>query len=342
MNTTLRLLALFSAATAASWAACPAGVTANQLFQSSPWAFQLTSSDMSTAGSATVGMFQPLANGTLKVIQTFSTNLSTGRQAESGGGYFLNPDCSGGLLIFTLNGFAMQLEFVYTNGNQGLVFVTVDMNGGPAPGCNDEVTALNDGCCNTRAQGCCNDCCYNCCGGVGLQGVACDTNATGSEKAALKAPIKPLIAAGVTTTLTGVARRTTLGCPAGLVDRLDLLNNTTWTFRTFAPYYAGTAGATSMGTFTLFNISGSGRLAGSETISYGAAGPIVRQAQISGRYILNADCSGGEIMIMNRGFPLQYLQMEFFFAGPNFSQMYMLNDSVGDGLAVVAGIAKKQ
>ena len=93
MNTTLRLLALFSAAAASSWAACPAGVTANQLFLSSPWAFQLTAGDMSVPGSATVGTFQALPNGTLKVVQTFSTNMSTGRQAESGGSYFLNPDC---------------------------------------------------------------------------------------------------------------------------------------------------------------------------------------------------------------------------------------------------------
>src|SRR4051794_14733517 len=115
MNTTLRLLALFSTATAASWAACPAGVTPAQLFQSSAWAFQLTSSDFSVPGSASVGTIQPLANGALKVVQTYSTNLTTARQAESGGSYVLNPDCTGGTLIVNLNGFAMQLEFVYTN-----------------------------------------------------------------------------------------------------------------------------------------------------------------------------------------------------------------------------------
>jgi hypothetical protein len=176
---------------------------------------------------------------------------------------------------------------------------------------------------------------------------------------------------GGTSVLTGEARRTTTGCPAGLGDPLNILNSTTWSFRTFPAYYANSSGASSVGTLNAFNL-GTGRLTGTETINYGSFGPIVRGAQIGGRYIINSDCSGGELIITNRGNPAPSLQLEFVFAGPNYKQIYMLNDSLtslpainfttkvdkkadstqefeiypypmyGDSYTVIAGVAKQQ
>jgi len=144
-----------------------------------------------------------------------------------------------------------------------------------------------------------------------------------------------------TSVLTGIARPTTPGCPPGLGDTLDILKGTTWSFRTFGAYYDNGPGASSVGMFTPFNVAGQGRLVGTETITYGGNGPVVRGAQLSGRYLIYPDCSGGEIMLMNRGNPVPSLQMEFVFAGPNFREMYMLNDSdSNNSRSVVAGIAK--
>jgi len=281
MKSIARLLLTFSAAVA-SWAACPVGVTPAQIINSSTWAFQLKAGDYSPTGSALVGTFAPLTPGLLKVSVTYTNAGVAVRKQDGTARYILYPDCTGGELLFYLNGLSFQLEFVFVENFTQLYLVT------------DELVARYGG----------------------------------------------------TTSLTGYARPTTSGCPAGLGDPLNIINGTTWSFRTFAGYFRG-PGSASVGMFSPVNLGGSGRLTGTETISYGGQGPIVRGAQLSGRYIIYPDCSGGEIMLMNRGNPVPSLQLEFVFVGPNFSEMYMINDSftpvanIGIGPSVVVGIAQK-
>ena len=57
------------------------------------------------------------------------------------------------------------------------------------------------------------------------------------------------------------------------------------------------------------------------------------RVKTGGRYIVNADCSGGEIMIMTNYQPIQY---EFVFSNSNFSEMFLLSDSDGQMLQGVA------
>ena len=281
MKTFARLLLSFSAAAAASFAACPAGTNASQIIQSSAWAFNLKSGSTSTvrteSGSAVVGFFKPLSPGTLQVVVSSSNAGATVRRQEAIARYILYPNCTGGELLFYVNGLGFQVEFAFADNFQEMFFVTDDWN--------------------ARYGG--------------------------------------------TSSLTGTARKATSACPAGLGNPLNILNGTNWSFRTYSAYYAFGPGSASVGVFSPVITSGAGRLTGTETINYGSFGPIVSHAQLSGRYIIYPDCSGGEIMLMNRGNPVPYLQMEFVFAGPDFGEMFMLNDSISNSQSVVAGYASK-
>ena len=53
-----------------------------------------------------------------------------------------------------------------------------------------------------------------------------------------------------------------------------------------------------------------------------------RLQKLGGRYLIYPDCSGGEIMLMNRR--PGSLQLEFVFAGANFDEMFFMADDASD------------
>lgn len=57
----------------------------------------------------------------------------------------------------------------------------------------------------------------------------------------------------------------------------------------------------------------------------------------SGRYIIYPDCSGGELLIMNRLYPVQ---LEFVFSKADFSEMYLVNDDLQE--FPYSGVARRQ
>ena len=141
--------------------------------------------------------------------------------------------------------------------------------------------------------------------------------------------------------LHGRARRTPLACPPGVTNPLTLLAGMAWSFETNGAYFFG-VGSASVGIFNAtINGAGLGVFTGVETINNSLLG-LTRRASITGRFQVYPDCTGGEILIMNRDGAATHLQLEFVFAGPNFDTLYLLNDetSVG-GLQQVVGVARK-
>jgi len=118
-------------------------------------------------------------------------------------------------------------------------------------------------------------------------------------------------------------------CPAGITNPLQLLDGTTWTFSTQSANPISN-GDGSVGYFkakfvpsNAFNQQGV--LTITETVNQiMTLGSVTRLAQVSGRYIVYPDCSGGELMFMLSN---QAVQFEFVF-GNNFSEIYMMSDSI--------------
>jgi len=253
--------------------ACPADPST--LIQGSSWAFQLRAGDFYEEGSASVGRFQVLPGGRLQVTETISNRGVINRQVQHGGSYILYADCTGGELLFDVNGRAVQLEFVYAGGTDDLYLVS-------------------------------------------------DSDTSGDS------------------VLTGVAKRTPAqACPA---QPLSVISGTDWGFRTRAAYALTNSIEydPSVGIFTPTVVAGAGVIQATETVNTSQGG-LTRRAPESGRYQIYPDCSGGEILLMNRGIPSTPAQLEFVFAGPGFNQMYLLNDGVpaAGGIDVLVGEAKR-
>jgi len=279
MKFTLLTLSLLTA-TFAYGQTCPADP--NQLILGGPWAFQLhTGSYAAQAvdmrprpstidsvrdmrgtpqapGAAAIGTFTAQPGGTLTATLTESNSGEISRRATVSGRYQVYGDCSGGEIMIMLNGFAAQLEFVWTNNFTQMLFVSDALS--PRYGGN--------------------------------------------------------------VVLTGNARRAPAGCPAGLGDAVNLLNGSTWSYRLSQAYYYA-PGDASVGTFRAFVTGGAGFLSAIET-SNTAAGLVSRQMRESGRYQVYGDCSGGEIMLMNRA--PGAVQLEYVFVGAGFDEMFLLND----------------
>ncbi len=265
-------------------AACPAN--ALDFIGSSTWSFRSRASQVTANkdgnSAAAIGRFTTSVvngRGALSLTETYRDGASITRGAQGSGRFDVYPDCSGGALLFNVNGQAVQLEFVIAGDNE-LDFVSE--------------------------------------GASGLQ----DPQAVLVGKAIRNAPS---------------------ACPAG-VSPLQLLEGSSWAFRTFDPYFPfppfNTAfGSASVGIFKPAIVKGAGTLTAVETVNNG--GEITRLAQESGRYSVEADCSGGVIMLMDREQPVQ---MEFVFADANFNQMFMLSDSLtfNFGRTLLAGDARKQ
>ena len=114
-------------------------------------------------------------------------------------------------------------------------------------------------------------------------------------------------------------------CPVGITNPLQILDGTTWTFSTEASQF-GPTGSALQGHFTAsINAFGQGVLNVVETVNQlMTTGVITRDANVSGRFQVYSDCSGGELMFMFSGFAVQY---EFVFAG-HFTELYLLSDSI--------------
>ena len=254
---------------------CPADVSS--VIQGGPWAFQLRSPAFDPQTStAAVGTFTAKPNGVLSAILTVSNaNAAVMRRAEAPGRYILYPNCTGGEVMIMLNGFAAQLEFVWTNNFTQMLFVADELN--------------------PRYGG--------------------------------------------TTILIGNAKRGPTACPAGLGNPLNILNATTWSYQLFAGYFPqggfGGGGSASVGTLRPYVQGSLGLLKAIDTTvaetSPNDSTAVYRLAELGGRYLIYGDCSGGEIMLMNRR--PGSLQLEFVFVGTNFDEMYFLADdasSAGD------------
>jgi hypothetical protein len=135
-----------------------------------------------------------------------------------------------------------------------------------------------------------------------------------------------------TVVLTGNALRAPSACPAGVAP-LGLLNNSKWSFR-LAQQYVYAPGDSSVGTFKGFISNGAGLLTATETTTT-ASGLVTRLAPESGRYQVYTDCSGGEIMLMNRA--PGAVQLEFVFVGASFNEMFLLNDNAAKPADVALG-----
>ena len=255
---------------------CPAN--ASQLIQGGPWAFQLregarssiTTMNNTLAGLAAIGTFTALPGGTLTATLTVSNTGVIARRATVGGRYIVYSDCSGGEVMIMLNGFAAQLEFVWTNGFTQMLFVSDALN----PRYNANVVVL-----------------------------------------------------------TGNARRAPLGCPAGLGNSLNILDKTIWSYR-LSQNYLYLPGDASVGTLKPFVSGSQGLLTAVET-STTATGLVSRRMSENGRYLIYGDCSGGEIMLMNRA--PGSVQLEFVFAGLAFDEMFLLADDASNTADVPLG-----
>jgi hypothetical protein len=214
-----------------------------------------------TPGIAAIGTFRATGPGTITATLTTSEAGVIARRATVSGRYILYPDCAGGEIMIMLNGFAVQLEFVWSNNFNQMLFVSDTMN--PRYGGN--------------------------------------------------------------VVLTGNARHAPDNCVPGVAP-LDLINNTKWSFR-LSQAYLYAPGDASVGTFKGFISNGSGYLTVSETTTT-TTGLVTRLAPESGRYQVYGDCSGGEIMIMNRA--PGAVQMEFVFVGLGYDEMFLLNDNALD------------
>ena len=133
-------------------------------------------------------------------------------------------------------------------------------------------------------------------------------------------------------------------CPAGLTNPLQLIDGTTWSFHLESPAFNSENAA--VGIFKASFVPTNpftGVLAITETVNQNGS-QLTRLAQVSGRYIVYADCSGGELLFM---LGLQPVQLEFVF-GQNFSQMRLLTDGDASteinntlGFQVLNGQAKR-
>jgi hypothetical protein len=269
---------------------CPANITA--VLASHPWAFQLRTGALApqermivleddrrilapkpigpeaTPGLAVIGTFAVNGPGTITATVTTSTSGVIVRRATASGRYILYGDCSGGEIMIMLNGLAVQLEFVWSNNFNQMLFVSETMN--------------------LRYSG--------------------------------------------AVVLTGNALPAPSACPAGVAP-LDLVNNTKWSFR-LAQQYVYAPGDSSVGSFKGFLSAGGGLLTATETTTT-ASGLVTRLAPESGRYQVYGDCSGGEIMLMNRA--PGAVQLEFVFVGAGFNEMFLLNDNAANRADVALG-----
>ena len=136
--------------------------------------------------------------------------------------------------------------------------------------------------------------------------------------------MKNLIIAAAFAAAFTLAPQAKAQCPAGLVDPLYLLDGSNWAFQTEDDFF----GEGAVGTFRASvkapagnNPFFSGVLAITETIN--AEGRITRQLQASGKYIINSDCSGGELLFNAGGHAYQF---EFVFAKGR-TKMFLVTDN---------------
>jgi len=135
-------------------------------------------------------------------------------------------------------------------------------------------------------------------------------------------------------------------CPAGLGNPLQLIDGTTWAFHLESPGFPSANAAVGIfkASFVPSNpFASQGVLTIRETVNQNGV-QITRLANVSGRYLIYPDCSGGELLFMLGGQPLQ---IEFVF-GQNFGLMRLLSDGDAStqisntfGFQVVSGQAKK-
>jgi hypothetical protein len=139
-------------------------------------------------------------------------------------------------------------------------------------------------------------------------------------------------------------------CPAGLVNPLALIDGTVWAFHLESPAFASSSAA--VGIFKPHFVptnpfASQGVLTVTETVNqaqFGLGTVITRLANVSGRYIIYPDCSGGELFINLSNMPVQ---LEFVF-GQGFSLMRLLTDGDGstqfsnnNGAQVLNGAARR-
>ena len=77
-----------------------------------------------------------------------------------------------------------------------------------------------------------------------------------------------------------------------------------------------------------------------QTIS--TSGSVARLSTNSGRFSVNADCSGGDLLFNLGG---NQSQFSFFFADSSFSEMFMITDNVSSGFggsSFMLGVARRQ
>ncbi len=287
-----------------SFGQCPAGDPL-QILNNTSWAYSIHTP---SGGVGAIGTFkaalvagQPTVNG----LQTVNNNGQIARQESFSGRYTIDPDCRGGEILINVNRSAVQLQFYFAANFTKMEFV-------------------NDG-----------------------SDYYLSTQVLSARALALRL-------AGVV--FTGSARKNPpAGCPAGLPNPLNVLTNT-WTFRTYnfgfpivipvrqfpVPTFA-IADTAVAGTFDptvqLTGFGPTGVISVTETINREGTifqnGSIDRGVKALGRFLINPDCSGGEIMIMTARQPVQY---EFVFADAAFGTMYLLSDS--DALLLI-GAAEK-
>src|SRR5689334_10122821 len=102
----------------------------------------------------------------------------------------------------------------------------------------------------------------------------------------------------------------------GQVCPNDPLNGTSWAFSIHTP----SGGVASIGQFTATNVAGSLNVNGVQTVNNN--GQISRQESFAGRYTLDGDCRGGEILIsVGRA----NAQLQFYFAN-NRQEMEIVSD----------------
>jgi len=126
--------------------------------------------------------------------------------------------------------------------------------------------------------------------------------------------------------------KTTFACPTGLADPLYLLNGTAWSFQ--ATDFLGS----SVGIFNAqvqppssWNSNLTGQLAVTETTS--AAGTVYNNQVFPGKYLINPDCSGGELDFMTNLNSVRY----FFLFAENPTRMLLLSDVPNNGNVPGAG-----
>ena len=256
------------------------------LLNGSSWSFQVEGSNTFAESLGVIGRFTATVRGGqgfLDISQTSRFANNVNRLQGASGRYQVYSDCSGGELMFMVNGQAVQYEFIIVNENE--LYLVSDSVVGQLPA----------------------------------------------------------IARAVSVVAGSAIRNPPSACPAG-VNPLQVMAGTTWVFRTYSNYLSGDGygppqiGSASVGYFTAGVSNGLGVLSAVETTN--DADQITRLQQESGRYIVYPDCSGGEIMLMNRAVPVQ---LEFVFIGPNFDDMFLLSDSTTPQPGVnIQGRARRQ